>query len=164
MMPTLRRVNVYVSDLDYAREWYCQVLGFEVSEDLPPLAVELRHEDITFLLHKAEKPTVRQFWTDSMVTLAFATDNVHGSMKNLEELGVTLLHCEPQFFPVGDWFAFHDPFSGTYMRWCKCSTTNPVGVSDQTLRIEFRSEGRALGRLLNDAASSAILENVDRFD
>lgn len=31
MMPTIRLVNVYVSDLDYAKGWYCQVLGLELS-------------------------------------------------------------------------------------------------------------------------------------
>ncbi|MCL4351752.1 MAG: VOC family protein, partial [Firmicutes bacterium] len=97
MMPTIRLVNVYVSDLDYAKDWYCQVLGFEVARDLPPLALELRHQGITFLLHKAENPTVRKFWMDSMVTLAFATDNVHKAMQNLKESGVKLIHSEPQF-------------------------------------------------------------------
>lgn len=78
------------------------------------MAVELRHEGIIFLLHKAEKPTARQFWTDSMVTLAFATDNVDESMKSLKELGVTLLHREPQFSPLGEWFAFQDPFGNIH--------------------------------------------------
>lgn len=114
MMPTIRLVNVYVSDLDYAKDWYCRVLGFEIAQDLPPLAAELQHEGITFLLHQAENPTSRKFWTDSMVTLAFTTDNVQETMKSLRESGVTLMHSEPQFSPLGDWFAFEDPFGNIH--------------------------------------------------
>lgn len=83
-MPTVRLINVYVSDLDYAKEWYCKVLGFEILRDLPPLAVELQHEGVTLLLHKAQQPTDRQFWRDSMVTLAFATDDIR--KKNHSEI------------------------------------------------------------------------------
>ncbi len=98
-MPTVRLVNVYFSDLAYAKDWYCKVLGFEMSQDLPTLAAELRHEGVTFLLHKAENSTVRKLGRDSMVTLAFATDNVRETMKRLKESGVTLIHPEPQFSP-----------------------------------------------------------------
>jgi predicted enzyme related to lactoylglutathione lyase len=45
-----------------------------------------------------------------MVTLAFATHNVRETQKHLKESGVTLIHDEPQFSPVGEWFAFEDPF------------------------------------------------------
>ncbi len=90
------------------------MLGFELAQDLPPLAVELQHEGITFLLHKAEAPNVRQFWADSMVTLALATNNVHETMKNLKASGVKLIHSEPQFSPLGDWFAFEDPFGNIH--------------------------------------------------
>lgn len=31
------------------------------------------HDRMAFLLHQAENPVVRQFWTDSMVALTFAT-------------------------------------------------------------------------------------------
>jgi len=113
-VPTIRLVNVYVSDLDYAKDWYCKVLGFELAQDLPPLAAELRHEGIVFLLHQAKAPTARQFWTESMVTLAFATDDVHEAMKTLKASGVKLIHSEPQFSPLGDWFAFEDPFGNVH--------------------------------------------------
>lgn len=113
-MPTVRLINVYVSDLEYAKDWYCKILGFEISQDLPPLAIQLRHEGLTFLLHRAENPTTQKFGTDSMLTLAFATNNVHESMKRLKESGVILLHEKPQFSPFGDWFAFEDPFGNIH--------------------------------------------------
>lgn len=56
-MPTVRLVNVYVSDLEYAKKWYCEMLNFEIGQDLPPLAVQLKHDGITLLLHKAEQPS-----------------------------------------------------------------------------------------------------------
>lgn len=113
-MPTIRLVNIYVSDLNHAKDWYGQVLGFELVRDLPPLATQLRHDGITVLLHKAEDPTDRKFWRDSMGTLAFATNNAHESMKHLKEAGVKLVHSEPQFSPLGDWFAFEDPFGNIH--------------------------------------------------
>ncbi|MCL6452167.1 MAG: VOC family protein [Alicyclobacillus sp.] len=109
-MPQIRLINIYVSDLERARKWYCDVLGFEIAQDLPPLAMELRHDGITLLLHKAERSARNQFWTDSMITLALATDDIRRDIERFRTMGVEILHDEPQFSPFGDWIAFNDPF------------------------------------------------------
>ncbi|MCL6625330.1 VOC family protein, partial [Alicyclobacillus shizuokensis] len=43
-MPQIRLINIYVSDLEQAKLWYCEILGFELAQDLPPLAAQLQHE------------------------------------------------------------------------------------------------------------------------
>lgn len=106
-------INVYVSDLDYAMKWYQESLGFKLSNDHYnyPVAIDLVHNsEIRLLLHKAEKPANIEISEDSATVITFQVDDIREKIKEFKRKGIEFLHDEPQFFPLGEWIAFKDPF------------------------------------------------------
>lgn len=109
-------INIYVSDLDFAIEWYEEVLGLKVaSRRNYPTSVFLQHEsDTPLVLHKAEKDTDLDIWKESATILTFEEKNLRERMKDLKERGVIMMNDEPQWFPDGERIAFKDPFGNIH--------------------------------------------------
>ncbi len=109
-------INIYVSDLDFAIEWYDEVLGLKVaSQRNYPTKVFLQHEsDTRLVLHKAEKDTEIDIWKESATILTFEEQNLRERIKDLKERGVMMINDEPQWFPDGERIAFKDPFGNIH--------------------------------------------------
>ncbi|MYL55322.1 hypothetical protein GLW08_18585 [Pontibacillus yanchengensis] len=111
-------INIYVSDLDFAIEWYREVLNLNISDENNnyPIAVDLETDnDLRLLLHKAEKDTQVDVWRESSTILTFEVPNIREKIKDLTEKGVKLMNEEPQWHPDGgERIAFKDPFGNVH--------------------------------------------------
>ncbi|MFC0523919.1 VOC family protein [Pontibacillus salicampi] len=121
-------INIYVSDLDFAMEWYREVLDLQVKDQYNtyPIAVDVdTGNDMRLLLHKAEKDTNIEIWNESSTIITFEVSNLREKMKDLKERGVQLMSDEPQWFPDGDRIAFKDPFGNVHELAEKRSEADP---------------------------------------
>jgi lactoylglutathione lyase len=109
-------IQISVSDLDKAIEWYSKTLGLEISKEHYHhlVAVDLVHRGIRFFLHRADKPTTIDYPNVSQTRIRIQTDNIVKKMDDLKHKGVELLHEIPQDFPAGKFTAFRDPFGNVH--------------------------------------------------
>ncbi len=116
MKPRICIVQIGVGDLDQAIDWYCNTLGFELSEEhnYHPVAVDLVHEGCRLLLHAADEPARIDYPRVSQTLICVQTENIRGTMQALREKGVEFLHETPQEFPAGLFAAFRDPFGNVH--------------------------------------------------
>ncbi len=115
-MPKIGIIQIGVTDLDRATQWYCEKLGFVTSEkcDLLPVAVELEHEGCRLLLHRAEKPAVIDYPNVAQTLICFQTDDIRKTLAELKRKDVELIHETPERFPEGLFAAFRDPFGNVH--------------------------------------------------
>lgn len=105
-------INIYVSDLEFAVEWYQEVLGLKaVSRKSNPAAVFLHHDNnLQLILHKAEKDTDLDIWKESGTVITFEVKNLREKIKELKECGVIMMSDESN----GERIAFKDPFGNIH--------------------------------------------------
>jgi len=115
-MPNVCMIQISVSDLDKAIDWYCQTLGFEVSKEhyYHPVAVDLIHQGCRLLLHKVDKPARIDYPNVVQTLICIETDDIHKSINDLKNKGVELIHKTPQSFPAGMYIGFRDPFGNVH--------------------------------------------------
>jgi len=115
-MPQVALIQIGVSDLDQAIDWYCNTLGFELSQDHNhhPVAVDLVHEGCRLLLHIADQPTKIDYPHVSQTLVCFQSVNIQNAIQDLTNQGVEFLHPTPQEFPAGLFAAFRDPFGNVH--------------------------------------------------
>lgn len=115
-MPRVCMIQINVTDLDKAMEWYCKTLGFEVSKEhyYHPFAVDLVHEGCRLLLHIADKPAHIDYPNDVQTLICIQTDDIIASINDLKSKGVELIHETPQNFPAGAYIAFRDPYGNVH--------------------------------------------------
>jgi catechol 2,3-dioxygenase-like lactoylglutathione lyase family enzyme len=109
-------IQINVSDMDQAIEWYCKTLGFEVSKEHYhyPIAVDLVHEGCRLLLHKVDKPTHIDYPSVAQTLICIQTHDLTSHMNDLKSKGVGFIHETPQNFPGGEFAAFRDPFGNVH--------------------------------------------------
>ena len=98
-------VGVYVRDIDAAREFYCDKLGFEVVAEYGDCILQMKHEGIVFVVEEIQG----DFPEEPCTVIATPTDNLEAEMDRLRGLGVTFIHDTPQPFPAGMFAAYRDP-------------------------------------------------------
>jgi lactoylglutathione lyase len=98
-------VGVYVRDLQKAREFYCDRLGFEIAAQYGDCILQLRTEGVTFVIEEIGG----DFPSEPCVAIGIRTDNLEVEMGRLSDLGVTFIHDTPQPFPEGVFAACQDP-------------------------------------------------------
>ncbi|TVX94035.1 VOC family protein [Paenibacillus agilis] len=103
-------ISIYVSDMEVAKEFYCEKLGFEISEEYDAVTVGLKHDGITIVLCKTERTTAASYPDTAQVVLGLETENLLSKMKQLTDKGVAMIYDEPQPCPPGYYNAFLDPF------------------------------------------------------
>jgi len=109
-------IQISVSDLDKAIEWYCNTLGFKIAKQHynHPVAVDLIHKGCRLLLHKADKPARIDYPKVSQTLICFQVDDIAATIKDLKRKGVKFVHKTPQEFPAGLFAAFRDPFGNVH--------------------------------------------------
>ena len=115
-MPKVCMIQIGVSDLDKAIDWYSNTLGFKISKEhyYYPVAVDLVHEGCRLLLHTAEKPAQIDYPNVAQTLICIQTDDLASSMNDLKSKGVEFIHDTPQKFPAGVFVAFRDPFGNVH--------------------------------------------------
>ncbi|WP_345244363.1 VOC family protein [Pontibacillus salipaludis] len=110
-------INIYVSDLDFAIQWYNEVLNLKKSSehDNYPTCIDLLHDhNIRLTLHKTERDTDIDIWKEASTIITFEVENIRATMKDLKERGVRFYDEEPVWFPDGERIAFSDPFGNVH--------------------------------------------------
>ncbi|MHC4942165.1 MAG: VOC family protein [Planctomycetota bacterium] len=103
-MPNLCVVTVYVSDLQAARQFYCDRLGFEVEGEFGDCILQLKNEGVALILEKSEG----DYPGESRIVIATQTDDLKKEMERLRNEGVSFIHDTPQSFPEGIFAACKD--------------------------------------------------------
>ena len=108
-------IQINVSDMDVAIDFYCNTLGFAVrSREAYPNVVVLEDPGMTFLLYRVEKPTKIDYPNVAQTLVNFETTNLVASLDKLRRKGVDFIHSTPQACPVGVYAAFRDPFGNVH--------------------------------------------------
>ena len=115
-MPKVCMIQIGVSDLDKAMDWYRSTLGFEISKEHYhyPVAVDLVHEGCRLLLHTTDRPAQIDYPNVAQTLICIQTDDLASSMNDLKSKGVEFIHDTPQKFPRGVFAAFKDPFGNVH--------------------------------------------------
>ncbi len=124
-MPKIFVVQVNVTDMDIAMDFYCNKLGFKATgESYYPEIVQLSHYDgdrIPLILCRVEKVNQLEYG-GTQTLLAIQTDNLADTMDQLSAKGVEFIHRKPQSFPSGIFAAALDPF-GNALEFCEVIPT-----------------------------------------
>ncbi len=97
-------VSIYVENLDAARRFYIDQLGFELQQEYGDCIVRLGNEGITLLLERIEG----DYPPAPCVIPAVEVTDLEAELAQLREAGVDLVHQDPQRFPAGRFIACRD--------------------------------------------------------
>lgn len=107
-------IGIYVDDIDKAKEFYCDTLGFEVENTYDDgCIIQLKSEGPTVILEKVDKPANTVYPGESQVVLCVSTDNLEKRSEELKAKGVNFLSEGPQPFAAGRFMAMKDPAGNT---------------------------------------------------
>jgi lactoylglutathione lyase len=103
-------IGIYVDDIDKAKKFYCDALGFEIENTYDDgCIIQLKSDGPTVILEKVDKPANAVYPGGSQVVLCVATDNIEKTSKELKNKGVNFLQDEPGPFAAGRFMAMKDP-------------------------------------------------------
>ncbi|HEY2492243.1 MAG TPA: VOC family protein [Paenibacillus sp.] len=103
-------ISIYVSNMELARQFYCEKLGFEVSKEYDEMTIGLKYEEIPIILCQVEQPAQANYPKQAQVVLGIQTDNLVQSIAELSSQGIEMIYDTPQPCPPGYYSAFKDPF------------------------------------------------------
>jgi glyoxylase I family protein len=107
-------IIIFVSDLQEARRFYSDILGFEIglqSED----RLELTHSLCDFVVFKCDRDAeVEDYSRTARSAFAFEVDDIDESFEQLRAKGVKLLHEAPTENDLFRYAAFCDPFGNVH--------------------------------------------------
>ncbi|MDK8179632.1 VOC family protein [Paenibacillus sp. UMB4589-SE434] len=103
-------ISIYVNDIGLAKAFYCEKLGFELSEEYDPATVSLKHESIPIVLCEVKSVSTSVYPYEAQVVLGIQTGNLLESTNELLSKGVKFIYDTPQPCPPGLYNAFKDPF------------------------------------------------------
>ena len=121
-MPKIFVVQINVTDMAEALDFYCNKLGFKVTGDsYYPEIVELLHQDsdrIPFILSRVKTRSKTVYPDGTQTLISLQTDDLGITLRVLKEKGVRILSEKPQSFPGGIFAAIEDPF-GNVIEYCE---------------------------------------------
>lgn len=110
----LGMIMIFVSDLDEAKRFYSDVLGFPIKAQLVN-SVEFVHEGCDFIAFKCEQnATVENYSRVARSVFVFEVESVIESLRKLRAKGVNFLHQEPAENEFSRYVAFVDPFGNVH--------------------------------------------------
>ena len=115
-MPQVYLIQINVTDMDKAIDWYTNVLGFKLSKQHYhyPIAVDLVHEGARLILHTVDKPANIDYPNVAQTLISIRTEDIEASLKDLKSKGVEIIYETPLEFPMGLYAAFRDPFGNVH--------------------------------------------------
>ncbi|MDK2595186.1 VOC family protein [Pseudoalteromonas obscura] len=109
-MLKLFALQVSVHDVEAARDFYVNGLGFEViGDDLLPQAMYVKKDDLTIILNKVEQPKEITYPDQSQMIINLVTTDLEGALADLKTKNLNLLHESAQECPVAHYIAVADP-------------------------------------------------------
>jgi catechol 2,3-dioxygenase-like lactoylglutathione lyase family enzyme len=114
--PKLYNFGYGIPDMDRARDFYCNKLGFVArSEKYLPLDLPLGHQDKTFAFMLHYRPGIKPITSGTpdaapFNMIVYETDDLEKAVAALKKSGVKILRDRPQKSAVGDVVVFEDPF------------------------------------------------------
>ena len=107
-------IGIYVDDIDKAKKFYCDVLGFEIENTFNDGCIlQMKSEGPTVIVEQVDKPSNAVYPGGSQVVLCVETDNIERTSKEFREKGVKFLYDEPQPFVAGRFMVMKDPAGNT---------------------------------------------------
>lgn len=105
---------IFVSDLQEAKRFYCDVLGFSLnSESSNRLA--FTHEGCDFVAFKCEKNAVVEDYSNvARSVFVFEVNSIDEALRDLRGKGVKFLHDEPAENDFSRYAAFSDSFGNVH--------------------------------------------------
>lgn len=109
-MDSFAVIGIYVDNIDNAKEFYCDILGFEVENSYEEGCIlQLKSKGPTVILEKVDRPSTAEYPGGSQVVLCVTTDNIDMTSKEYRERGVNFIHDKPEPFVAGQFMAMRDP-------------------------------------------------------
>ena len=110
----LGMIMVFVSDLEEAKRFYSDVLGFPVKAQRSNY-IKFVNEKCDFMAFKCERDgKVQDYSRVARSVFAFEVGSVDQSMRELGTKGVKFLHQEPAENDFSWYAAFMDPFGNVH--------------------------------------------------
>ncbi|MGY5858809.1 MAG: VOC family protein [Candidatus Thorarchaeota archaeon] len=107
-------IGIYVDDIEKAKQFYCDALGFEIENSYNDGCIlQMKSEGPTVIVELADKPSNAVYPGGSQVVLCVATDNIEKTSEEFRKKGVNFLHDGPQPFVAGRFMAMKDPAGNT---------------------------------------------------
>ncbi len=101
-------ITLHVRDLEVARRFYAEVIGFPISPEIRPNAVAFATKPISFAIRKSQVDLDAVPLLGHGVILWFLADDAAALHQQLIERGVTIVHGLADS-PFGKTFTFRDP-------------------------------------------------------
>ena len=109
-MDSFAVIGIYVDDIDRAKEFYCDILGFTVENSYEDGCIlQLKSNGPTIILEKVDRPSTAMYPGGSQIVLCVSTDDIVKTSKKYKEMGVNFLHDDPEPFVAGQFMAMRDP-------------------------------------------------------
>lgn len=103
-------ISIYVSNMELAKQFYCEQLGFQIAQEFDETLVELLHDGIPVILCQVELATQSNYPNQSQVVIGLQTDNLVQSITEMKDKGIEVVYNTPQPCPPGYYSAIKDPF------------------------------------------------------
>ena len=105
---------IFVPDLERAKQFYCDVLGFELNAKNDN-RLDFAHEDCDFIAFKCKKPAiVEDYGNVARSVFVFEVKSVDQTFRDWRSKGVHFLHAEPAENEFSRYAAFTDPFGNVH--------------------------------------------------
>jgi lactoylglutathione lyase len=103
-------IGIYVHDMEKARKFYCDSLGFKVKNEYEDgCIIQLEHDGPTLILEKVENMSQAKYPGHSQIVLGLETENIEQKSKELKSKGIEFIIDEPTEFVAGQFMVMKDP-------------------------------------------------------
>ncbi len=110
-MPRICVIQINVTDMDRAVDFYSGKLGFPVaSREHYPQIVKLQHESVPLLLYKVDREAHVDYPDGAQTLINLETDDLRRDLESLRSQGVDVIQDSPVDCPVGIYAGIRDPF------------------------------------------------------
>ncbi|WP_242615235.1 VOC family protein [Paenibacillus solani] len=109
-MSNLCVLSINVNDMDQARRFYCDILGFEISRVYDEEIISLKNEGISLILQKCERRADTDYPHEAQVIIGIETADVNAAIEAYKSQGVEVIIEPPKPCPPGLYSAIRDPF------------------------------------------------------
>ena len=110
MNTSLCMISIKVTDMEKAKDFYCEKLNFNLEKEYGENIIELNLNGMPMILEKVSKPNSSNYEEDSQIVIGLRTEDIKTDLNTLQEKGVDVLYQEPQQCPPGYYTVLIDPF------------------------------------------------------
>ena len=107
-------ISIKVTDIEKAKLFYCENLGFQFEKAYGNQLVELNIDGLPIIIEKVSNLNTVDYFDQSQIILGLKTKNLLSEMNELKDNSIELLFEEPQKCPPGIFNVIKDPF-GNYI-------------------------------------------------